>query len=378
MLNASIENNFYFPIINLNKKVFKELKLKEKEHKRIIKLQQSFTNLKCTKFISDSKKNLISQTKIIKSKFENKETNSKNKYKLSKSLINFNDFNKINEENQKHIKNLKEIFANEFIMKKKLSIIKEYQNKKNPIGTKIIIKNERKLILNKIPIKINNLNSRNKSVILKNIPIDFNIDNFTNKIREKKELELKLEKKDKYNDLSINDLKLLSKTKNYFSNFNLYFRTFSNYTKNFYKIKENKINFIEDCNKIPFLQNKFVKLELTNFFYFKVSNNIIKPNILTYLNKLRYQIEKDKELSKKNEEENNKIKDFESRIDKIIFDNKDLLSYSEEYKNNYKNKIKLENKVENYLNLKYSKFQNVKISNEKNRKSIFQIFKTIN
>ena len=368
MYNSSIENNFYFPNIILSKNIFKENKLKESQ--TFIKLQQYSSN-------SKSSKSSKSINDSIKSKFEDKETKVKNKKKLSRSVININEYNKIKEKNKKNIKSLKELFSNEFVMKKKLSIIKEYQKKKNPFESKIKIKDVRKsVIINKKSGNIYNSNSRNKSVILKNVLFNFNIENFTNKIREKEELELKLEQKDKYNDLSINDLKLLRQTKQYFSKFNYYFKILSNHTKQFFKIKENKINFIEDCYKVPFLQNKFVKLKSANFYYYKITNNIIKPNILIYLNKLRFQIEKDNQLSKINEEKE-KLSSFEGNLDEIIYKNRDLISYSEEYKINYRNKIKLENKVENYLNLKYSIFQKVKITNEKNRKAIFSIFKII-
>ena len=373
MHNASIENNFYFPNIILPINRINEIK--SRESKTIIKLQQSSTNsksTKSTKSIYNSSNNLIPQIKLIKSKFENKEINTKNKNILSRSLININEYNKKKEKNKKKIKSLKEIFSNEFVMKNKLSTIKEYNEKKNPFELKIKIKNERKsMVINRKTVKLNNINSRNKSVILKNVLLNFNIDKFTNKIREKEELELKLEQKDKYNDLSINDLKVLSKTKKYFLKLNFYFKILSNDTKNFFKIKENKINFIEDCNIIPFLQNKFVKLKATNFYYYKVPNNIIKPNILRYLNQLRFQIDKDNQLSKLNKEN---VRSFESQLEEIIFKNKDLISYTEEYKIYYRDIIKLENKVDNYLNLKYSKYQKVKITNEKNRKAIFSIF----
>ncbi len=373
MHNASIENNFYFPNIILPINRINEIK--SRESKTIIKLQQSSTNsksTKSTKSIYNSSNNLIPQIKLIKSKFENKEINTKNKNILSRSLININEYNKKKEKNKKKIKSLKEIFSNEFVMKNKLSTIKEYNEKKNPFELKIKIKNERKsMVINRKTVKLNNINSRNKSVILKNVLLNFNIDKFTNKIREKEELELKLEQKDKYNDLSINDLKVLSKTKKYFLKLNFYFKILSNDTKNFFKIKENKINFIEDCNIIPFLQNKFVKLKATNFYYYKVPNNIIKPNILRYLNQLRFQIDKDNQLSKLNKEN---VRSFESQLEEIIFKNKDLISYTEEYKIYYRDIIKLENKVDNYLNIKYSKYQKVKITNEKNRKAIFSIF----
>ena len=373
MHNASIENNFYFPNIILPINRINEIK--SRESKTIIKLQQSSTNsksTKSTKSIYNSSNNLIPQIKLIKSKFENKEINTKNKNILSRSLININEYNKKKEKNKKKIKSLKEIFSNEFVMKNKLSTIKEYNEKKNPFELKIKIKNERKsMVINRKTVKFNNINSRNKSVILKNVLLNFNIDKFTNKIREKEELELKLEQKDKYNDLSINDLKVLSKTKKYFLKLNFYFKILSNDTKNFFKIKENKINFIEDCNIIPFLQNKFVKLKATNFYYYKVPNNIIKPNILRYLNQLRFQIDKDNQLSKLNKEN---VRSFESQLEENIFKNKDLISYTEEYKIYYRDIIKLENKVDNYLNLKYSKYQKVKITNEKNRKAIFSIF----
>ena len=376
MHNASIENNFYFPNIILPINRINEIK--SRESKTIIKLQQSSTNsksTKSTKSIYNSSNNLIPQIKLIKSKFENKEINTKNKNILSRSLININEYNKKKEKNKKKIKSLKEIFSNEFVMKNKLSTIKEYNEKKNPFELKIKIKNERKsMVINRKTVKLNNINSRNKSVILKNVLLNFNIDKFTNKIREKEELELKLEQKDKYNDLSINDLKVLSKTKKYFLKLNFYFKILSNDTKNFFKIKENKINFIEDCNIIPFLQNKFVKLKATNFYYYKVPNNIIKPNILRYLNQLRFQIDKDNQLSKLNKEN---VRSFESQLEEIIFKNKDLISYTEEYKIYYRDIIKLENKVDNYLNLKYSKYQKVKITNEKNRKAIFSIFEKI-
>ena len=366
MYNSSIENNFYFPNIILSKNIFKENKLKESQ--TFIKLQQYSSN-------SKSSKSSKSINDSIKSKFEDKETKVKNKKKLSRSVININEYNKIKEKNKKNIKSLKELFSNEFVMKKKLSIIKEYQKKKNPFESKIKIKDVRKsVIINKKSGNIYNSNSRNKSVILKNVLFNFNIENFTNKIREKEELELKLEQKDKYNDLSINDLKVLSKTKKYFLKLNFYFKILSNDTKNFFKIKENKINFIEDCNIIPFLQNKFVKLKATNFYYYKVPNNIIKPNILRYLNQLRFQIDKDNQLSKLNKEN---VRSFESQLEENIFKNKDLISYTEEYKIYYRDIIKLENKVDNYLNLKYSKYQKVKITNEKNRKAIFSIFKII-
>jgi hypothetical protein len=105
MHNASIENNFYFPNIILPINRINEIK--SRESKTIIKLQQSSTNsksTKSTKSIYNSSNNLIPQIKLIKSKFENKEINTKNKNILSRSLININEYNKKKEKNKKKIK----------------------------------------------------------------------------------------------------------------------------------------------------------------------------------------------------------------------------------------------------------------------------------
>ena len=150
--------------------------------------------------------------------------------------------------------------------------------------------------------------------------------------------------------------------------------------ENYFKIKENQINYIEDYNKLPFFKNNFVKLKGNDTFFRTIPNNTIKHDIFIYLNKLRkdYQNQIDEELQNKNEKKNDGEENLESELDRILILNNNLINFDEAERAKYNFKKENEYIVENYLNLKFSKFHKTQISNIKDRKAIFSLFKTKN
>ncbi len=368
MYNSSSNINISLPIINLSKGIFTPLKLRNPH--TILKLQQTFTNIKTNKVLLNiKKKSCSSKSKIFKTKLINKGKTIINKESSHSSLNLFKQYS-LEKKNSKKLQYLKEILSNNLFLKNDISEKEEIKNlsksKKN----------------NSIQIKYSsNVNARHKSCIIKSINSKSIIEKLSKKINEEKErVEEKNEKIDKVNDPNIEDIKLLKKAKAYLSKLNYYFKSIPDKIENYFKIKENKVNYIEDYNKLPFFKNNFVKLKGNETFFRTIPNNIIKHDIFIYLNKLRkdYQNQIDEELQNKNENKNDGEENLESELDRILILKNNLINFNEVERAKYNFKKEYEYIVENYLNLKFSKFHKTQISNIKDRKAIFSLFKTKN
>ena len=370
MYNSISNINISLPIINLSKGIFTPLKLRNPH--TVFKLQQTFTNIKTNKVLLNiKKKSCSSKSKIFKTKLINKGKSIINKEISHSSLNLYKQYSLEKKTNSKKLQFLKEILSNNLFLKNDISEKEEIKN---------LIKSKKK---NSIQIKYSSkVNAaRHKSCIIKSINSKSIIEKLSKKINEEKEREEeKNEKIDKVNNPNIEDIKLLKKAKAYLSKLNYNLKVIPDKIENYFKIKENQINYIEDYNKLPFFKNNFVKLKGNDTFFRTIPNNTIKHDIFIYLNKLRkdYQNQIDEELQNKNENKNDGEENLESELDRILILNNNLINFDEAERAKYNFKKENEYIVENYLNLKFSKFHKTQISNIKDRKAIFSLFKTKN
>ena len=365
MNKSSFKKNFSLPIINLSKEIF-----------NLSKFQNSQKNIQLyTNYRNDLKTNTIninpsSKLKKIKPGLINNtpsllfESNKKNK------LINY-------EKSAKKVRLLKDFFSDN-LFPKRLSSIKQEK-----INTPIHLRNDyiktikRKKSL-RFDIKFNShfVREITSNFMICNYSKNNNNDNSFNFL-----IDEKIEADDKFHDINFDDFIFLEKIKKDIISFNSHYKKMSIKTEKLFKGKENYINFIEDCYKIPYLKNKFQKLKSNKLHFKNIPINYIKPNILIYLNKLRINNEinneEEEETLKKYEEikpKDNDEKIYENEIEKLIKDNAHLLEYKEEerIKNNI---LKIyENRVKTFIHSKFNKFQNIQISKEKDRNAIFSIF----
>ena len=365
MNKSSLKKNFSLPIIDLSKEFF-----------NIYNLQNSQNNIEFYTIIkNDSKRKTInsntpsSRLKKIKPKVNYNPPSLLCKQNIKNSLINY-------EKSAKKVRLLKEIFSNN-LFPKRLSPIKQ---KKSYIP--IQLRNEYvKTIKRKKSLRFD---VRHNSRFVRDITTNFMINNYSIKKNNNENypnfhLDEKFETSDKFYDINFDDFIYLEKIKKIILSFNSHYQKISKKTEKIFKGKENYINFIEDCYKIPYLKNKLQKLKSNKQYFKTIPINYIKPDIIIYLNKLRInnQINNEEEALKEHEEIKQKNDDeeiYESEIDKLIKDNTHLLQYKEEerIKNNF---IKTyENRVKTFIHFKFNKFQKIQISNEKDRNAIFSIF----
>ena len=371
MNKSSLKRNFSLPIINLSKKVFTINQLKNSQ--TIVQLHESLITYKnYSKTIKTNLNSPSSKLKKNKTKCLNNTHSSTSKQNIKYSLLN-------NEKSSKKVRLLKYFFSNN-LFPKRLSSIKQEK-----IIIPIQLRNEYiKTIKRKNSLRFD---IKYNSHFVREITSNFMIINYSNKkndnnknndfILKKDET---IETYDKFYDIHFEDFILYEKIKKYIILFDSHYKKITKKSEELFKRKENYINFIEDSYKIPYLKNKFYKLKSNEYHFRIMPINYIKPDIIIYLNKLRIdnEINNDKDKLKENEEiekNNNKEEIYENEIEKLLIDNAHLLEYKEEERIK-KNFLKLyEIRIKNFLHFKFNTFQNIQISNEKDRNAIFSIFK---
>ena len=184
--------------------------------------------------------------------------------------------------------------------------------------------------------------------------------------------ELELERYDIFKDINLEESKILKEVTDFLRSKDNKLNQVHTKKETFYNSLENKINFIYDIIGVPCFKNHFIQFK----FMENISNNLVETGIHFYLNKLRvrYQREIDEKEEKHKldlvKEENNKKKKKKNEMDDE-FENADQ-AFKEVIDKQKKISIKNENdyEIEDFFILKYIRFENVCISNEKERNSL--------
>ena len=173
------------------------------------------------------------------------------------------------------------------------------------------------------------------------------------------------EKRDTVEENILNNNKIFSRIKNELFNQNKKYML-GNETKEFFKTKENKYNFLYDINLLPNFRNNLLRKDGYNFQKKLDEENYIDYKTWRYLNKAKIRIQKIKD-----DENFNECVIYEEDLNK---ENKDILNKTED-KLNKKYKEKYESfEVEDYLSQKKENQSVVKVINEKTKKFFYKTF----
>ena len=362
-------NNLVLPKINDLSNNLKLIPLNKNAIKTILIFKEEMTSPK-QKIIKEHKKSHLK----LKSFFNNDTKNLKNNFPISTNEL----LSPISTDNKKLI--FKNYIQNKY---KKNEKIINYPIKL----TKVKKVKQEKLMLLK-PLKINTnftnffksaersyLNSKSsisektKYTNQTNLISEFNYhEHYLNEDIE----ELELERYDIFKDINLEESKILKEVTDFLRSKDNKLNQVHTKKETFYNSLENKINFIYDIIGVPCFKNHFIQFK----FMENISNNLVETGIHFYLNKLRvrYQREIDEKEEKHKldlvKEENNKKKKKKNEMDDE-FENADQ-AFKEVIDKQKKISIKNENdyEIEDFFILKYIRFENVCISNEKERNSL--------
>lgn len=296
------------------------------------------------------------------------------------------DSNYFNKSKQKLMTNSIEINKNEFpryIFLNKIFKIKESKSKKEIIRFNSQSNSKSK------SYKIKNKEVY-KNYINKRVKLSYNINfesSFVHKIKTEYMIR-KLKKKypmkqdsDFYNEISdeddeniqenrdnvdenmLNNDKIFKKIKNELFNQSEK-NIIGNETKKFFKLKENKINFLYDINLLPNFKNNLLKKNGYSFQRKLEEENYIDYRIWRYLNKakIRMQLIKD-------DENFNDLLPYEEEENK----NKEILTNQEKINKKYRERYE-KYEIEDYLSKKKENQSVVKVINERGKKLFYGTF----
>ena len=306
-----------------------------------------------------------------------------------KNNVKKNDKNSFNKNNKNLLLDSIEISKNDYpryIFLSKIFKIKQSKSKKDFINidfgktSKDKLKNYKQrysedyknYIIKKVKL---NYNENFESSFVHKIKTDYMIEKVNKKYPIKsdenendyshRDKEFSEEKKDTVDENDLTNDKIFRKIKNVLFNQNKKY-IIGNETKNYFKNKENKINFLYDINLIPHFKNNLMINNINSFQKRLEKENFIEYKTLRYLNKAKVIIQKMKDDSNYNEcvlfeedEEKNNIDN------KIINDEENIKKFKDKYESF---------ETEDYLSKKKVHQSFVRIIDQKTKKFFYGTF----